>query len=99
MAAKTLGLLPPVSLDPLVPALLCATEVLRCCVSSLLFLLLAWENAGEATSAVVGISSGLCEKLEMVMPGCCTGTGGGRLVGGGGWKPIDDVVSFCVNGS
>ena len=84
MAAKILGLLPPISLDALVPALLCATELLRPCIGSLLFLLLTWETAGESISAGMGISSGLCEKLEMVMPGCCTGTGGGRLVGGGG---------------
>lgn len=79
--SKIPELFPPASLDPLVPALLFATEVLRSCIGSLFFLLLAWEIAGESTSAAVGISSGLCEKLEMVMPGCCTGTGGGRLVG------------------
>ena len=98
-AAKIPGLRPPASLDPLVPALLCATELLRPCIGSLLFLLLDREIAGESILAVGGISNGLCEKLEMFMPGCCTGTGGGRLVGGGGWKPADDVVSFCVNGS
>lgn len=80
-APKKFGLLPPASLDPLVPALLWATETLRSCIGSLLFLLLTWEISGESTPVVVGISSGRCEKLEMVMPGCCTGTGGGRLVG------------------
>ena len=98
-AAKIPGLFPPASLDPLVSALLCATELLRSCIGSLLFLLLACENAGETMSAVFGISNGRWEKLEMVMPGCCTGTGGGRLVGGGGGKPVGEVVSFCVNGS
>lgn len=83
-AAKILGLLPPVSLDPLVPALLCATELLRSCIGSLFCLLGAWGNGVESMSAAGGISSGLCEKLEIVIPGCCTGTGGGRLVGGGG---------------
>ena len=96
---KKPGLFPPVSLDALVPALLCATELLRGCIGSLSILLLAWEIAGESTSIAVEISSGLCEKLEMVMPGCCTGTGGGRLFGCGGGKPVGDVVSFCVNGS
>ena len=81
---KKPGLFPPVSLDALVPALLCATELLRGCIGSLSILLLAWEIAGESTSIAVEISSGLCEKLEMVMPGCCTGTGGGRLFGCGG---------------
>lgn len=97
--AKIFGLLPRASLDTLVPALLCATELLRSRMGSLLFLLLVWEIAGDSMSIGVGISSGLCEKLEMLMPGCCRGTGGGRLVGWGGWKPVGDVVSFCVNGS
>ena len=66
------------------PALLWATELLRSGIGSLLFRLLAWEMAGDSIVAEVGTSSGLWEKLEMVMPGCCTGTGGGRLVGGGG---------------
>ena len=83
-AAKIPGLRAPASLEALVSALLCATELLRPCIGSLLFLLLDWETAGEPILAAEGISNGLCARLEMVMPGCCIGTGGGRLVGGGG---------------
>ncbi len=98
-AAKMPGLLPPASLDTLVPALLCVIELLRPCMGSLLFLLLDWEIAGEPILTVEESSNDLGAKLEMGIPGCCTGTGGGRLVGGGGGKPAGDIVSFCVNGS
>ena len=98
MKAKRPGLLPPVSLDTLAPALLWGNGVLASCIGSLLFLLLGWETSGEFMS-VVGISIGLWEKLEVVIPGCCTGTGGAGLVGGGGWKVFGDAPSFCVNGS
>ena len=83
-AAKIPGLRVPASLDTLVPVLLCATELLRPCIGSLLFPLLVWGIADESMLAVEAISNGLCAKLDMFTPGCCIGTGGGGLVGGGG---------------
>ena len=83
--AKIPGLRAPPSLDPLVPALLWATELLRpCAIGSVWFPLLGGGIADESILAAEDISNGLCGKVETFMPACCRGTGGGGLVGGGG---------------
>ena len=83
--AKIPGLRAPPSLDPLVPGLLWATELLcPWAIGSVWFPLLGGGIADESMLTAEDISNGLCGKVETFMPACCRGTGGGGLVGGGG---------------